>query len=112
MCVSARRHHTESAIHHREDVMDRLKEFDQLRNTIPDLEHQDPLSIEVREWLDKACEAVRKVDEVEGVIFQMHRRFLFDPAKRAVASAEIAETVERARRMRAVMQRAMAQGSA
>lgn len=88
--------------------MDRLKEFDQLRKRIPDLVHQDLLSIEVREWLDSAYEAVRKVDAVEGVIFQMHQRFLLDPAKRAVASAEIAETVERAGRTRSIMQRAMA----
>src|SRR5215471_13670414 len=88
--------------------MDRLIEFDQLGKTMPDLLHQDPDSIEVRAWLTRAGEAVRKVDEVEGVIFQMHQRFLHDPSKRAVASAEIAEAVARAERIRFIMQRATA----
>ncbi len=80
-------------------------ELDQLRKTIPDLAHQDPLSIEVREWLDRAYNAVRQIDEVEGIVLRLHQRHLLDPARKRVAGAEIAETVERAARTSSVIQR-------
>ena len=80
-------------------------ELDQLRRTMPDLMHQDPLSTEVREWLDRAHNAVRKIDEVEGIVLRVHQRHLLDPARKRVASAEIAETVERAARTSSVIQR-------
>jgi hypothetical protein len=80
-------------------------ELDQLRRTVPDLAHLDPLSTEVREWLDRACNAVRRVDEAEGVVFAMHQRYLLDPAEKIVASAEIVAAVERAIGTRAILQR-------
>ena len=78
-------------------------ELDQLRQSIPDLARLDPLSSDVCQWLDRAYEAVRKVDEAEGVIFRMQQRYLLDPAEKVVASAEIAETVERAAKIGATM---------
>ena len=80
-------------------------ELDQLRRSVPDLAKLDPLSSEVREWLDKAHDAVRRVDEAEGIIFQMHQRYLFDPAEKVVASAEIVETIDRAARISATIRR-------
>ena len=81
-------------------------ELDQLRRSVPDLAKRDPLSSEVREWLDRAYSAVRTVDEVEGIIFQMHRRYLLDAAEKVVASAEIVDTLDRAMRISAAMQKA------
>jgi hypothetical protein len=80
-------------------------ELDQLRRTVPDLAHLDPLSTEVREWLDRACNAVRRVDEAEGVAFAMRQRHLLGPAEKVVASAEIMATVDRAIRTSAILQR-------
>ena len=80
-------------------------EFDQLRRSTPDLARLDPLSAEVREWLDRAHAAVKRVDAAEGVIFRMHQRYLLDPAEKIVASAEIVETVDRAARTGAMMRR-------
>jgi hypothetical protein len=80
-------------------------ELDQLRKTIPDLMHQDPLSAEVREWLDRAYNAVRQINHVEGIVLRVHERHLLDPARKRVASAEIAETVERAARTSSVIHR-------
>jgi hypothetical protein len=68
----------------------------QLRQSAPDLAHLDPLSTEVQEWLDKAHEAVKRLDEVEGVILRMHQRYLLDPAEKIVASQEIVDTIDRA----------------
>jgi hypothetical protein len=76
-----------------------------LRQSAPDLAHLDPLSTEVREWLDQAYDAVKRVDEAEGVILRMHQRYLLDPAEKIVASAEIVETVDRAVRTSAIMKR-------
>jgi len=78
-------------------------ELDQLRRSAPDLARLDPLSSEVRDWLDRAHDAVRQVDGAEGVIFRMHQRYLLDPAEKTVASAEIMETLDRAARTRALM---------
>ncbi len=80
-------------------------ELDQLRRTVPDLAHLDPLSTEVREWLDRACNAVRRVDKAEGVIFGMHQRYLLDPAEKVVASAEIVAAIDRAIRTSTILQR-------
>jgi len=80
-------------------------ELEQLRRTVPDLAHLDPLSTEVCEWLDRACMAVRRVDEAEGFIFGMHQRYLLDSAEKVVASAEIVATIDRAIRISAILQR-------
>jgi len=81
-------------------------DFDQLRRSMPDLARLDPLSQEVRTWLDRAQQAVRGVDEAEGVIFSMYERYLLDPAEKIVASAEIVETLDRAARIDAIMRKA------
>ena len=80
-------------------------ELSQLRRTVPDLAHVDPLSTEVCEWLDRACNAVRRLDEAEGIIFRMHQRYLLDPAEKVVASAEIVATIDRAIRTSAILRR-------
>ena len=80
-------------------------ELNQLRRTVPDLAHVDPMSTEVCEWLDRACNAVRRVDEAEGVVFAMHQRYLLDPAEKVVASAEIMATIDRAIRTSAILRR-------
>jgi len=80
-------------------------ELDRLRQSIPDLANLDPLSDEVCAWLNRAHDAVKRVDRAEGVIFRMHQRYLLDPAKKTVASAEIVETVDRAARTSAFMRR-------
>ena len=77
----------------------------QLRQTVPDLARLDPPSKEVRDWLDRAHDAVKRVDKAEGVIFRMHERYLLVPAEKTVASAEIVETVDRAVRTSAIMKR-------
>jgi hypothetical protein len=84
-----------------ENIM--TKELDELRRVLPDLVRLDPLSAEVQDWLDRAYDAVKRIDEVEGVIFRMHQRYLLDPAEKTVASAEIAETLDRAARTAAIM---------
>jgi hypothetical protein len=81
-------------------------ELDQLRRSAPDLARLDPLSSEVRDWLDRAHDAVRQVDRAEGVIFRMHQRYLLDAAEKTVASAEIVETIERALRTSRAMRSA------
>jgi len=81
-------------------------ELDQLRRSAPDLARLDPLSSEVRDWLDRAHDAVRQVDRAEGVIFRMHQRYLLDSAEKTVASAEIVETIERALRTSRAMRSA------
>ena len=53
--------------------------LEQLRRSTPDLAHLDPLSAEVRAWLDEAYAAVRRVDAVEGVILKLHEHSLRDP---------------------------------
>ena len=81
-------------------------ELDQLRQSMPDLAKLDPLSTEVQNWLDRAFEAVQRLDEAEGIILRMHQRYLLDPAEKIVAAAEIAETVDRAARTSALMHKA------
>jgi len=81
-------------------------ELHQLRRSAPDLAKLDPLSTEVREWLDRAFDAVQRVDKAEGVIFRMHQRYLLDPAEKTVPAAEIVETIDRAARTTAIMQKA------
>ena len=78
-------------------------ELDQLLRNMPDLARRDPLSTDVCQWLDRAYEAVKTVDEAEGVILRMHQRYLLDPAEKVVASAEIADTVKRTARTNAAM---------
>jgi hypothetical protein len=80
-------------------------ELDRIRKTTPDLAHLDPLSMEVRAWLDSAYEAVRKVDRAEGVVLRLHQRDLSDPARKDIASAEITKAVERTATMRVLLQR-------
>jgi hypothetical protein len=70
-------------------------ELDHLRHSPPDLACLDPLSAEVRAWLDRAYDAVKKVDRAEGVILKLHEQLLLDPARKAVASAEIVATLSR-----------------
>ena len=78
-------------------------ELDQLRRSAPDLAHLDPLSAEVRAWLDRAHDAVKQVDNAEAVILRMHQRYLLDPAEKIVASQEIVDTIDRAARTAAIM---------
>ena len=80
-------------------------ELDQLRRSVPDLARLDPLSSEVRDWLDRAFDAVQRVDEAEGIVFRMHQRYLLDPAEKIVAAAEIVETVDRAARTSSLMRK-------
>lgn len=80
-------------------------ELDQLRQSTPDLARLDPLSMEVRVWLDRAYEAVNKVDRAEAVILKLHERSLLDPTRRHVAGAEIAKTIDRTRTTSELMQR-------
>jgi hypothetical protein len=80
-------------------------ELDQLRRSVPDLAKLDPLSTEVREWLDRAHEAVNELDKAEGVILRMHQRYLLDPAEKIVASREIVDTIDRAVRTSELMRR-------
>jgi hypothetical protein len=80
-------------------------DLDQLRQSVPDLVRLDPLSVEVRAWLDRAYDAVKRVDAAEGVILRMHERYLLDPAEKIVASAEIVETIDRAARIGEIFRR-------
>jgi hypothetical protein len=80
-------------------------ELDRIRKTTPDLAHLDPLSREVGAWLDSAYNAVRKVDQAEGIVLRLHQHALSDPARKNVASAEIAKTVERASRTSELLRR-------
>jgi len=73
------------------------RKLDRLRRSTPDLARLDPLSTEVRTWLDEAYTAVREVDAAEGVILKLHERSLHDPRLKEVASAEIVQTIDRAR---------------
>lgn len=70
-------------------------ELNQLRRAAPDLARLDPLSTEVREWLDRTYEALKRVDRAEAVILRLHERALLDPARKTVASREIARAVNR-----------------
>jgi hypothetical protein len=79
--------------------------LDRLRKAMPDLVHKDPLSTEVREWLDRAYDAVTGVDEIEGVILRVHQQLLFNSAEKATASAEIARTIDRAARVSSILHR-------
>ena len=81
-------------------------ELDQLRRSAPDLAHLDPLSAEVRDWLDRVHDAVRQVDKAEGVILRMHQRYLLDPAEKIVASQEIVDTIDRAAKTSELFRRA------
>jgi hypothetical protein len=80
-------------------------ELDRLRRSVPDLAKLDPLSTEVCEWLDRAFDAVQRLDKAEGVILRMHQRYLLDPAEKIVAAAEIVETIDRAVRTSAIMRK-------
>lgn len=80
-------------------------QLDLLRGSTPDLAHLDPLSTEVRAWLDEAYLAVRRIDAAEGVILKMHEQSLRDPRLKEAASAEILHTIERARTTADLMQR-------
>ena len=80
-------------------------DLNQLRQSVPDLARLDPLSTEVREWLDRAHEAVKRVDHAEGVILRMHQRYPLDPAEKIVASQEIVDAIDRAVRTSAIMKR-------
>lgn len=80
-------------------------ELDQLRRSVPDLAKLDPLSSEVLDWLDRAFDAVQRVDQAEGIVFRMHQRYLLDPAEKIVAAAEIVETVDRAARTSSLMRK-------
>jgi len=81
------------------------RKLHELRQSMPDLANLDPLSKEVGAWLDRAHDEVRRIDRAEGVIFRMHQRYLLDPAEKALASAEIAHTLDRAAHTSAVMHR-------
>jgi hypothetical protein len=67
----------------------------EVRRSVPDLAYLDPLSTEVQDWLDRAYDAVMRVDQAEGVILRMHQGYLLDAAKKTVAGAEIVHTIDR-----------------
>jgi len=79
--------------------------LDQLRQSTHDLERLGPLSDEVRKWLDQAYDTLKEVDVVESAILRLHERSLRDPERKAVASSEIVETIDRARATDNLMQR-------
>ncbi len=79
--------------------------LEQLRRSTPDLARLDPFSTEVRAWLDEAYVALRQVDAAEGVILKLHEYCLRDPNLKAVASAEIVQTIDRARATDELMHR-------
>jgi hypothetical protein len=81
------------------------RQLERLRQSTPDLARLDPLSTEVRAWLDEAYAAVRRVDAAEGVILKLHEQSLRDPRFKAVASAEIVQTIDRARATHELMHR-------
>jgi hypothetical protein len=81
------------------------RQLDRLRGSTPDLARLDPLSTEVRAWLDEAYAAVRRIDAAEGVILKLHEQSLSDPRFKEVASAEILHTIDRARTTAELMQR-------
>jgi len=81
------------------------RQLERLRQSTPDLARLDPLSTEVRAWLDEAYAAVRRVDAAEGVILKLHEHSLRDPRFKAVASAEIVQTIDRARATHELMHR-------
>ena len=81
------------------------RKLDRLRRSTPDLARLDPLSSEVRAWLDEAYAAVRQVDAAEGVILKLHEQSLRDPRFKAAASTEIVHTIDRARATDELMQR-------
>jgi len=85
-------------------------DLDQVRRSTPDLAQVDPLSIEVRAWLDSAYHAVRRIDRAEAVILRLHEQALSDPARKRVASVEIAKTVDRAATTSAILRRVGAIG--
>jgi len=80
-------------------------DLEQLRRTTPDLRQLDPLSTEVRSWLDQAYHALNRADHVEATILKLHERSLLDPARKAVASEEIVKTIDRARATTQIMDR-------
>src|SRR5262249_52667580 len=57
-------------------------EFEQLRRSVPDLVRLDPLSTEVREWLDRAYDAVKRVGVAGGGDFRMDPRNRAHPAQK------------------------------
>ena len=63
------------------------EQLEHLQRCVPDLTKLDPLSTEVRDWLDRAYAALKKVDVVEGAILKLHQRSLSDPTRKAGASA-------------------------
>ena len=81
------------------------RQLDRLRGSTPDLARLDPLSTEVRAWLDEAYAAVRRIDAAEGVILKLHEQSLSDPRFKEVASAEILHTIDRARTTAELMHR-------
>lgn len=85
-------------------------DLDQVRRSAPDLAQLDPLSMEVRAWLDNAYHAVRRVDRAEAVILRLHEHALSDPDRKRIASVEIAKTVDRAAITSAILRRVGATG--
>ena len=80
-------------------------ELDALRESTPDLACLDPLSSDVRAWLDRAYCALNKVDVAEGVTLKLHEHYLLDPGHKRVASEEIIKTIDRGRKTDRLMHR-------
>ena len=80
-------------------------DLEQLRRTTPDLTRLDPLSEEVRSWLDRAYHVLNRADHAEATILKLHERSLLDPARKAIASDEIVKTIDRARATRQILDR-------
>ena len=72
----------------------------------PDLANADPLSAEVRAWLDRAYKTVWRIDAVEASVLKLHSQGLHKAATRPVSSNEILETLRRVdRKVRLGLQR-------
>ena len=65
----------------------------ELIKTAPDWTKADPLSTEVRAWLDRAYDAVREFDPVEAGVLKAYARHLGDDPRRH--SVEIVDTLQR-----------------
>ena len=65
----------------------------ELVRTAPDWTKADPLSTEVKAWLDRAYDAVREFDPVEAGVLKAYARHLGDDPRRH--SVEIVDTLQR-----------------
>jgi len=65
----------------------------ELVESAPDWASVDPLSAEVRTWLDRVCETVREVDPLHAAVLRVHAEHLRE-GNTQVLSAEIMDTLQ------------------